>query len=384
MRLAALLVLAAGCLLAAAPALAVSEGAPAIYQPFLVTSARSSALGEVSAVIEESGISGWRNPGFLAFDRKIRATGTETQLVPDLADDIWLRSMLVSAPLHFGVPITFAAGYAKLELGTSTIVNDDDIETGTFESYDRTFNMSASAQFWGTLGAGITLEHVRSKLAPPIPELEIAGGDAEAISVSLGAAARRRFAFPLRGSGASTLVVTPLAGVSLLHWGDDVAYNDEGLAEEMARHLHLAAGLRVAHEPRFVKRFLDPARITQFSIAGYIERTTLQVDNDNLVIEKRNRVTPSLPLQSNADEEATMHYGCEITIYGLVSYRLGYIDFPAGDITDDTQGWGIGIEDVLPFDVRLDYASVPQATDLDRVERWDIMVSFDPRFLGDE
>ena len=360
-RLAALLVLVTWCLLPATSVLAVSEGAPAIYQPLLVTSARSSALGEVSAVIEESGISGWRNPGFLAFDRKMRATGTETQLVPDLADDIWLRSVLVSASVQLGVPITFAAGYAKLDFGTNTIVNDAGVEIGSFESYDRTFNLSAAAQFWETIGAGVTLEHVYSKLAEPIPELNIADGDGEAVSVSLGAAVRRKFTFPPGESDASVFTITPLAGISLLHWGGEIDYGDQ--AEKLPKQLHVGAGLRVAHEARFAKRFFDPMRLSNVSIAGYIEKNKPKVGDD---------------------DERIMHYGGEITVCGIVSYRFGHIDDPDGDITDDTHGWGVGIEDVLPFDVRLDYASIPQATDLDRVERWDVMVSFDPRFLGDE
>lgn len=359
MRFVMLTIVMLVCSLVATPALAVSEGAPAILQPLLITSARAAALGGVSVVIEESGVSGWRNPGFLAFDRKWRATGTETQLVPDLVDDIHLRSLLLSAPLTFGVPLTLAAGYAKLDFGESTIFLPDGSEI-PFEGYDRTYQLSASAQLWGTIGAGITVEHVYSKLTDPIPELNISDGDADAFGVSLGLGVRRRFTF-LRGEvSKSEFTITPLAGVSLLNWGGELQYNDEDQAEDMARHLHIGAGLRLSHEPEFVPRFFDLMRLSQVSIAGYIERMTPEVDDD---------------------DERTMHYGGEMTAFGIVSYRFGHVDDPSGDITDNTHGWGVGVEDLLPFDVRLDYASFPQATDLDRVERWDVMIAFDPIFL---
>jgi len=322
-------------------------------------------MGGVSVTLAESGISGWSSPGMLAFDDRWRLTGTETQLVPDIADDVWLRSLLVSGKLARPIPLTLASGYARLGFGRNVFSD---------ESFDRAINFSIATSLWKTVGLGATWEHVHSKRVSPSPELQTVEGDADARSISFGFAVQREFVVRSDVADAGRLVVAPVAAVSLLHWGEDVEYNDEDLPEELARHLHIGAGVRVAHEPRSSSQIFDPARLSQFSLSAGIEHTIPKFD------DRYRSYDPGYSSESD-DDESIAHYGVELTMCGLLSARYGRIDDPDGGITNNTWGVGLGFENTLPFDARIDYASFPQADGLDRVDRWDFMVSFNPALL---
>jgi hypothetical protein len=66
------------------------------------------------------------------------------------------------------------------------------------------------------------------------------------------------------------------------------------------------------------------------------------------------------------------HAGAEYLYINLIAGRIGYIYDADGDVRSATFGLGFIYKDKI----RLDYASVPQARDLERVHRWSIGMSF--------
>lgn len=350
------------------PAHSVTWGAPAIYYPLLVTSARASGMGEVTAILSEGSVAAWRNPGALAFADRWQHARTSTHLVPDLWDDISLKSWTVSGPVPrapFGLALAY--GYSKLDFGRMSLILESGEVAQTFSSYDEAFTIALAARPLPFLGVGVAFEKVYSKLSDPIPELNILDGDAEGKSVSLGLALRTTWTLAEdRASGApGRLVASPLLGASILHWGGDLAYNDEDQAEPLWRQIHVGGGFRLAYEPRFRRSILDLRRLLAF----------------DMTLGAEAYFPAAGSFRSASTEDAVYHYGIEISSHGIFSVRLGYVDDDDGDIHGSTHGFGVALVGILPLDVRFDWASVPQSAGLAEVDRAAVSINLDPRMI---
>ena len=70
--------------------------------------------------------------------------------------------------------------------------------------------------------------------------------------------------------------------------------------------------------------------------------------------------------------EVLLSGGLELGVMDLLFGRVGYLYDDVGEITDWTFGVGFRIKQF-----GLDYASIPQATDLDRVNKFSVVVRFE-------
>lgn len=350
--------------------LAVSEGAPSVYYPLLIGSARASGMGAMTVILDDGDIAALSNPGFLPLDDQWRVGVFRSKLVPALADDIWLGGLQFTGAIR-GNPVVFdralavgfALGYTRLSYGEWTVMTEDGWPVATVHSYDRALSATLAFGIADLAGFGLSLEHVKSKLTDPIPELDISDGTGTATSVSLGIGIGPRFVLSQNASEGVRISATPLIGISYLHRGSDIAYNDEDQAEVLPRQLRAGIGFRMALEPVAPPRFLlDPVRLKQAELTAGGQVTLPRV---------------------NEDDEPIWHAGMEVCALGLASFRVGYIEDKDGDVKGWTYGVGLGVERILPLGLRIDYASVPQASDLDRVNRWGLVASLDPTFLSD-
>ncbi len=68
----------------------------------------------------------------------------------------------------------------------------------------------------------------------------------------------------------------------------------------------------------------------------------------------------------------TYHAGAEFIYVDLLAVRGGYVHDKDGNIQDPTYGLGF----IFNKRFRIDWASIPQAKELGRVNRWSIGISF--------
>ncbi len=342
---------------------AVADGAPQSRGPLLVGSARANGMGEMTTIMGDGAVALWWSPGMLPFDRRVQLNCTRSKLAAGLADDIWFRTYNLSGGFDLGAfGVAAGLGYARLDLSEIDIITESGENIGSFASYDDLVNLTVAVSVADMAGVGLALEHTYSRLSPAIPELGIDDGmTGSARSISLGGAFSPRFTISegetgtggdLR-PGAFAFMINPIAAASLLHWGEKIAYSDQNPPENLPRRLHIGTGLRLAFDTGSSGSFFDVGRFLSFELLfGY--------EWDKSLI---------------GSKEMTHRSGFELRLANIFSLRYGKIDDKAGHIVDNTRGWGIGFEELLPFGFRLDYAEVPQADGLPTVDRWELSIS---------
>ncbi|MFH1278890.1 MAG: hypothetical protein ABIK65_10985 [Candidatus Eisenbacteria bacterium] len=349
------------------PAWAVSDGAPQSRASLLVGSARSCGMGEMTTIVDDGAVAIWWNPGMIALDRRIQANVTTSKLAEGLADDIRLWTFNLHGGLfdpEFGIAGGF--GYTYLDLGESDIITEEGDQIGSFSSADHLFNLVVGGSALDMIGFGLALEYSYSKLSPQIRELGIDDGTGTALSISLGVVAKPEFRFGSSGVSLShngrdepAFFISPVAGISILHYGSEIVYNDQNQPEDLPRQFHTALGLSIGFDQGSGVWGADLRRLLRANLF-------LGAEYDKSLVGSKDDIG---------------HYGAELRLAGILSLRGGYVDDHEGRIEDHTWGIGLGNEELLPVGVRIDYARVPQAEDLPRVHRWEFMVSLRPELL---
>ena len=128
-----------------APAVAQNPEAESGAQSLLLDpSVRSSAMGHSSnAVFWGIGSNYWSNPALLAYRRGVEYEWGRTQLVPQIADDVFFTSKRLTLGywgvgfLVAGKPISSVGGL-RLDYGVSIATDVDGNELGRFRSYEDT------------------------------------------------------------------------------------------------------------------------------------------------------------------------------------------------------------------------------------------------------
>lgn len=315
-------------------AMAVSEGAPAALQPLLTPSARASAMGQAFVAVADDATATYWNPAALARRYTPSLALMYSKLVPDLADDIGYYHFAYSRP-GWGGSLGFSVIF--LSFGKSTIVHDDGSSGGDFSSFDFVPQFSYGANLNDRLALGFSFKFIYSKLADPIPELAISDGTGKSIAGDISAL----YSIP---------EVNVDIGAIFQNLGPNLAYNDEDQAEDLPRALRLGA----AWSPVITSAAAsDGTLLHQFLVTGEVTKPLV-----------------------NADDEAIFKGGAEYEFYDFIALRFGYVDDSDGDITDFTYGAGFSLRRHAKIGLRFDFASFPQATDLDRVNRFALSYDF--------
>lgn len=318
----------------AGTALAVGEaGVPSLIIP---PGARANGMGESYVALAEDATAAWWNPGGLAFVQGQNMALMHSQLVPDLANDVYYEFLGYTNKLSdFG---TISVSIVYLTYGKSVATNAVGVEQGTFSSWEASGLVSFALPLTDHLGIGLTGKFIHADLAPADLTLERLDGTGSSVAVDAGVLWKvPKFTF----FEDRRLVL----GAAFTNLGPNISFIDQEQSDPLPFTLRVGfAYTAIADE---VSNFLVTADIEQ-SLVWLIDSATDR---------RRSEI---------------LHGGMEYRYINLIAGRIGYIYDEDGDFSDATYGLGFIYKDK----VALDYANVPQARSLDRVHRWSVVVSF--------
>lgn len=305
----------------AGSALASVAGAASLQIP---PSARFNGLGQSGVALADDATAAWWNPAGLGFMTGRTLGLMHSQLVPDLADDIYYEyAGWVHQLEGWG---TYALSMVYLSYGKSVQTTDSPDPEGTFSSYEFAPMLSYGVRLDENTAIGLGLKYIRVDLAPVevVPDYN-QDGAGSSVAVDLGF---------LRRIGAYNV------GLALSNFGPNISFVDEEQSDPLPRFLRLGASGLVYR--------------------GDYGHVLLSADFNKLLV---------------SGGQTTVNGGTEFQYTDIMALRIGYISDPDGDITDFTFGGGFHVE-LSGKDFFLDYASVPQAEELDRVHRFSFEMLF--------
>ncbi|MBD3161680.1 MAG: PorV/PorQ family protein [Candidatus Eisenbacteria bacterium] len=311
------------------PSAAWSQGTSGAASLNITPGARADAMGRANVALSQDATSNWWNPSALAaVDERIFSL-MHTQLVPDLADDVYYEYLGYAQHVEgwggVGVGLIF------LTYGKSIATDEEGRERGTFSSYELSPSISLGTEVAPGLSAGITLKYVYVSLAPKEFTLDGEAGTGDTFAADLGALYHLE-----------VIPEMPLhLGVNVQNLGPDISFIDEDQSDPIGRNLKTGIGVESLH--------FDPFRMAfEFDV------------NKSLIY---------------SDEKPIYNVGFEAFFRSTGEFagalRAGYIHDKDGDIIDPTFGFGIGLGGLA-----FDYASVPQAEGLDRVSKFSLNYRF--------
>jgi Type IX secretion system protein PorV len=309
------------------------SGAGAINLTFPI-GARYNALGEAGTALSQDVTSIWWNPGGLAFlSQRPKPNDVhimQTNLAEGLADDIALYWGGYAMPMGKHGSLGFAINY--LDMGEQMGTNEAGEETGIFRSYMFAFSTTYGVRLSRTLGVGIGVKYFRDKLAPDGSLQDTAGGSGDSFGVDLG----MLWKVPSLRSN---------FGLALANLGPDIKHVDADQSDPMPRKATLGLAFS-AYNSEFMGILL---------VADYLVPLYKWKDNDY-----------GFGLEFDQTEYGA---GVEWNYMRSLFIRFGYKSADYGDINDTTFGFGVDMDQWVGQAITFDFASVPQAEGLDRVNR---------------
>lgn len=332
-NLAAILVAALMLSLAGGSALAAS-GAGAINLTFPI-GARYNALGESGTALSQDVTSIWWNPGGLAFlPQRSKPNDLhimQSSLAEGLADDIALYWGGYAMPMGRHGALGFGLNY--LDMGEQMGTDENAQETGTFRSYMFAFSATYGVRINRTLGIGLGVKYFRDKLAPENSLQDAGGGGSgDSFGVDLGVLYK---APHLRSN----------FGLSLANLGPDIKHVDADQSDPMPRKATLGWAFS-AYQSEYMGLLV---------VADYLVPLYKWNDNDY-----------GFGLEFDQTEYGI---GVEWNYLRSLFVRLGYKSADYGEINDTTFGFGVDMNQWVGQAITFDFASVPQAKGLPRVNR---------------
>lgn len=298
--------------------------------------ARADGMGRAFVALPTDATANWWNPAALALQQGRVVSLMHAQLVPDLADDVYYENIGFASNLPGWGGVGFSFIY--LGYGKSMATDEEGEELGYFTSYEISPQVSIGTTLMNGLYAGTTLKYVRVSLAPEWALRGVEGGGSgvgNTFGADLALLAQLKELAPM-------MPVPVNLGVNVQNLGPKIAYIDEDQADPIGRNLKIGLGVQFLNLP---------------AVAGLVSYDF----NKSLVY---------------SSEDPIHNMGAEVSYKEFFSLRAGYIYDAQGDITDPTFGLGfilpIGTGSKLAFD----YASVPQAEVLDRVNKFSLSFQF--------
>ena len=309
-------------------AFAVAEaGVPSLIIP---PGARANGMGEAYVALAEDATGGWWNAGGLAFVKNRNFAFMHSQLVPDLATDVFYEFLGFSTEV--GGVGTFSTSVIYLTYGESVATDDQGNTLGTFNSWEGSVVGSFAMPLADNLGLGVSMKFINVDYAPGTFTVERQDGSGSSVAVDAGAM------FKDKELGLS-------AGIALTNMGPDISFVDREQSDPLPFTLRTGLAYTALSD-----------EVSNLLFSFDIEQSVVWLSDDDI---RRPR-------------SEIYHAGTEYRYVNLLAVRVGYIHDEDGDFRDPTYGLGFIYKDKLS----LDYANVPQAETLDRVHRWSIVVSF--------
>jgi len=318
----------AGTLAIGGKAFAVAEaGVPSLTIP---PGARPNGMGEAFVAVADDATAAWWNVGGMAFARTRNLAFMHSQLVPDLATDVYYEFLGYSSPA--GDVGVWAVNLIYLTYGESIATDPSGTPLGTFTSWEGTLTASFAMQLAENVGTGISMKFIRVDYAPEQYTQDNVEGSGTSFAVDVGLL----WKFPSQRLN---------VGLSVNNMGPNIAFIDR----EQSDPLPFTARLGTAF-------------------------TALSDDVSNLLLTLDVEQSLVWLIDDDTDTRRSeiWHAGAEYRYVNLLAGRIGYVYDDDGDFSDPTYGLGFIYKDKLS----LDYANVPQAETLERVHRWSLYFTF--------
>jgi hypothetical protein len=320
--------LVAVTLVAHSNAFAVAEaGVPSLTIP---PGARPNGMGGAFVAVADDATAGWWNVGGLSFAKQRSLAFMHSQLVPDLASDVYYEFLGYSQ--RAGDVGTWAISLIYLTYGESVATDPSGTPLGTFTSWEGTLSASFAMNLADNVGAGISMKFIRVDYAPEEFTQDNVEGSGTSFAVDVG-----------------TLWKIPSQrlhlGLAVSNMGPDIAFIDR----EQSDPLPINARLGTAWTP-----ITDD--ISNLLVTLDVEQSLVWLIDDE-VETRRSEIWQA---------------GVEYRYVNLLAGRVGYVYDDDGDFNAPTYGLGFIYKDKLS----LDYANVPQAESLERVHRWSLYFTF--------
>ena len=320
--------------------------------------ARAEGMGRFYSSVADDAFAPWWNPGGMAFTNGWNAGLMHTRLVEGLVDDVYFEYLGLSKYINGfgGVGGTFT----YLNYGSSQATDAGSTDPyDEFNPFEMSFSGAVGTQIVNNLGVGMNLKFVLVDLTSGLSGGE-SNGQGTSFAVDLGGLYRwNKDVTSFLGSGPGQM--TTRVGVTLANLGPDISLGNSKESDPLPRNLKVGSswGVRIpgsysvlaglAVEKSLI--FEDiPAPCSEDSVEGCLP--------EQLSFWERNEVLVS--------------GGLELGVMDLLFGRVGYLHDDVGEIKNWTFGVGFRIKQF-----GLDYASIPQAEDLDRVNKFSVVARFD-------
>jgi hypothetical protein len=323
-------------LLGVTDAQAQSWGGAACLQ--ITPGARADGMGRAAVSVANDATANWWNPAMLALQQDRIVSLMHTQLVPDLADDVYYENLGYAMHLPGWGGVGFSLIY--LTYGKSVYVDEKGWEGGEFSSYEVSPQASIGTELMPGVAAGLTLKYVYIMLAPAWATGGLGKGDGDSFGADLGLLIRSTALIPSYQLN-PTFPMTFNLGINVQNLGPDISFISHDQADPMPKNLKIGIGVNMLRTNAFNM------------IASYDYNKTLVY----------------------SDEKPIHNVGGELSFRDFFALRAGYIYDKQGDIIDPTFGLGVTVP-LSTSKVSFDYASVPQAQVLDRVSKFSVSFRF--------
>ncbi len=308
----------------------LAQGEAGAHSLIIQPSARANGMGQCYASIANDATGIWWNPGGLAFVGK-SVDLMHTQLVPDLASDVYYEYFGGIMPLE-GLG-NVGLSFIYLTYGEWEGRDEENNYLGKFTSWEVAPTIHGSLKITDNIGIGMNLKFVYISLAPPEATVEGQAGRGHSVAVDAGALWKIPD-FSMFGFRVSSLNLA----MCVNNLGPSITYINRDQAASLPRNLRVGA----AYSP-------VSSKTAELTVVTEVNRPLVEFDRSN-----------------------TYHAGVEFEYANLLAVRGGYVNDEDGHINDPTYGLGFIIKD----NIRFDWASIPQAEELDRVHRWSIGMNF--------
>jgi len=345
------------------------------HSQLLEPDARSQGMGSAYTAIAEGPYASYWNPAALGIQEGLWGGWGTAQLVPDLADDIWLRSKHMSFSWK-NLGVGFNRNY--LDYGTSYITGDSPDEAIAYDSYE----------YCQTIGVGLNLldwidenKHFDFALGVNFKQFKVDLAPSEILDIEVGSSTASDIDIGFLATGTHYMPTLNIEGVNLGEASNDLTTS-----------ISLRGGLVYKNIQKGTIRYPE---IQQIDPLGYFRHSGVAIE---AILQRIPPFPHVVRFIYSQDWENTLepetgpdigHKGIEIDLLGIFSYRWGYIDDPDGDITDSTSGWGLGFDIELEnrfisrIGAHYNSADVPQASDLARAKKgsWAFRLITSPDWL---
>lgn len=317
------------------------SGAGAINLSFPI-GARYNALGESGTALAQDVTSIWWNPGGLGFlpqrPKQNDVHVMQSSLAEGLADDIGLYWGGYAMPMGQHGALGFAINY--LDMGEQEGTDENNQSTGTFRSYMYAFSATYGVRVSRNLGIGIGAKYFRDQLAPDNNLQDSQGsGSGDSFGVDLGLLWK-------------VPAIRSNIGLAVANLGPDIVHVDSDQSDPMPRKVTLGVAFSV-----YSSEYMGVLVVSDYLVPLYKWK-----GNDY-----------GFGLET---DQAEYGFGVEWNYLRSLFVRFGYKSADYGDINDTTFGFGVDMDKWVGQAITFDFATVPQAKGLPKVNRLSLAYRF--------